>query len=138
MSFDAKSKGKKGVIAEMNVVPLVDIMLVLLVIFMITAPLMFNGINMKLPKTKKVNRVSLTKNQIIISMDRAGDTFIGQDKFLLNELIKEVSSRLSGNPNQPVFLRADYGIHYGKVAKLISYLKRGGIANISLVTEVER
>ena len=128
---------KRGAISEINVVPFIDIMLVLLVIFMITAPLMFNGIDLKLPKTKKVNQVKLTKKQIVVSVLKTGDVFIGEDKFLLSELTREIQARMEVK-DQAVFIRADYAIRYGKVAKLISRLKRAGISNISLVTEVEK
>lgn len=127
---------KKKIISEMNVVPLVDVMLVLLVIFMVTAPMMFNGIELKLPQTKKVHQLNLQEEQVVVSVSRAGEYFLGTDKFLIQELVGEVQSRLN-SINQTVFIRADYAINYGKVASLMSYLKSEGISNISLVTEIE-
>lgn len=136
MAFNVQKK--KGAISEINVVPLVDIMLVLLIIFMIAAPMMFNGIQLKLPQTKKVNQVRMTRDQIIVSLSRSGEYYIGSEKYLLKELIPEVAALVGNQNNKPVYLRADYGIKYGKVAHLISFLKRGGISNIALVTEVEK
>ena len=127
---------KKKIISEMNVVPLVDVMLVLLVIFMVTAPMMFNGIELQLPKTKKVHQLNLQEEQVVVSVSRAGEYFLGTDKFLIQELVGEVQSRLS-TQSQTVFIRADYSITYGKVASLMSFLKSEGISNISLVTEIE-
>lgn len=128
---------RKGAISEINVVPLVDIMLVLLVIFMITAPFMFNGIELELPKTQKVNQIRLTEDQVIVSMTRADELFIGGEKVLLSEIIEALNKMLETTSNKVVYLRADYALKYGKVANIISFLKRGGIYNIALVTEVK-
>ena len=130
-------KKGKGKIAEINVVPLVDIMLVLLIIFMITAPLMFNGINLKLPRTSKSNQIKLEKKQAIVSITKAGDLFLGKEQILKSELVKETLAFLKVNKGEVVFVRADYAIKYGEVANIMSILKGGGIQNISLVTEVD-
>ena len=90
MAFNLKKK--KGPISEINVTPLVDVMLVLLVIFMISAPLMFSGIKLKLPKTQKVNQLQLTKKQVILSISSIGEFFIGEDKLLKEEVVKKESS----------------------------------------------
>mgnify|MGYP001412681935 CR=1 FL=1 len=77
-----KLDNKKGPISDINVTPLVDVMLVLLVIFMISAPLMFSGIKLDLPKTKKVNNIKLTQKQVILSISKAGEFFVGDERFL--------------------------------------------------------
>ncbi|PIP94596.1 MAG: hypothetical protein COW00_08765 [Bdellovibrio sp. CG12_big_fil_rev_8_21_14_0_65_39_13] len=128
---------KKGAISDINVTPLVDVMLVLLVIFMITAPLMLNGISLELPKTKEVNPLNLSTTQIVLSLTRSEELFIGKDKILESEIIAEIKSKFKQNKTDVIYLRADYGIKYGSVAKLMSFLKRGGITNIALVTEIE-
>jgi len=127
----------KGPISEINVTPLVDVMLVLLVIFMISAPLMFSGIKLKLPKTKKVNQLQLTKKQVILSVTPTGELFIGEDKFLKEELVKVIESKFNENQTDVLYLRADYSLEYGNIAKLVSLLKRSGISNIALVTEID-
>ena len=133
------STGKgKGPVSEINVTPLVDVMLVLLVIFMITAPLMLNGIKLELPKTKEVNPINLNTTQVILSYTRSGEYFIGKDKMILEELVPEINALFKKNSTQTLFLRADYGLTYGKVAKLMSFLKRSGVTNIALVTEMEK
>lgn len=137
MGFSINKGKKKGQIAEINVTPLVDVMLVLLVIFMITAPLMLNAIKLDLPKTKEVNRVNLNVTQVVLSFTKAGEYYIGKDKFLFDELIKEIKGQFAQNNTNTLFLRADFGIKYGEVAKLMSHLKRGGISQIALVTENE-
>ena len=130
--------GKKGAMSEINVTPLVDVMLVLLVIFMITAPLMLNGIKLQLPKTKETNPLNLNTRQVVLSFTRTGELFLGKDKMLKNELVKEIGLQFKESKTDTLFLRADFGIRYGQVAKLMSFLKRGGISNIALVTETEK
>ena len=129
---------KKGPISDINVTPLVDVMLVLLVIFMSSAPLMFSGIKLDLPKTKKVNQLRLTQKQVILSITTGGDYMIGKDKFLLDELLNEIKVRFNEYSTDILYLRADYNLEYGRVAKLISVLKRGGVSKIALVTEIEK
>ena len=128
---------KKGPISEINVTPLVDVMLVLLVIFMISAPLMFSGIKLDLPKTKKVNNIQLTQKQVILSISRTGEFFIGTEKFLKDEIISVVIKKFKENSTDVLYVRADYSLDYGVVAKLISQLKRSGVAKIALVTEID-
>ncbi len=137
MGFNINNKNK-GPISEINVTPLVDVMLVLLVIFMISAPLMFNGIKLELPKTKKVNSLRLTSDQVILSFTPSLEYYIGDQKVLEGELVSEISSLLKKNNTNVLYLRADYEIQYGHVAKLMSFLKQGGVANIALVTTTEK
>ena len=131
------SQKGKGAISEINVTPLVDVMLVLLVIFMITAPLMLNGIKLDLPKTKEVNPMNLTTNQVVLSMTLSGETFLGKSKVLKNELISLIQSEFKSNKTDILYLRGDYGLEYGKIAKLMSFLKSNGISKVALVTEIE-
>ena len=135
MAFQV-GKDKKA-ISEINVTPLVDVMLVLLVIFMITAPLMLNGIKLDLPKTKEVNPLNLNTTQTVLSYTTGGDLYIGEKKLLRSEIISQIKSEFKNNKTQTLFLRADYKVTYGKVAKLMSFLKRNGISQIALVTEME-
>ncbi len=135
MAFSLKNK--KGPIAEINVTPLVDVMLVLLVIFMITAPLLFSGITLQLPKTKEVNNLNLTSSQVVLSYTLAGNLFIGENRVLQEELINEINAEFKKNNTNVLYVRADSAVKYGQMAKLMSFLKRGGVSNISLVTEIE-
>lgn len=137
MAFNSNS-GKKGPISDINVTPLVDVMLVLLVIFMISAPLMFSGVKLDLPKTKKVNNVKLTKDQVILSVSAAGEFYLGKDKFLREELQKAIVSKFQEFKTDVLYLRADYQLKYGSIANLIADLKKSGISKIALVTEIEK
>lgn len=133
----AFQSNKKGPMADINVTPLVDVMLVLLVIFMITAPLMLNGIKLDLPKTKESNPINLNTKQVILSYTRAGEFFLGKDKVLETEIVEQIKQGFVSTKSETLFLRADFGLKYGEVAKLMSFLKRGGISQIALVTEIE-
>lgn len=135
MAFNTSKK--KGAISDINVTPLVDVMLVLLIIFMVTAPLMLNGIKLDLPKTKEVNPINLNATQVILSFSKSEDYFLGKDKILANEILPEIQKEFKKNKTDTLFLRADFNLPYGKVAKLMSFLKRGGIQKISLVTVTE-
>ena len=136
MAFNTGGR-KKGAISDINVTPLVDVMLVLLIIFMVTAPLMLNGIKLDLPKTKEVNPVNLNATQVILSFSKNEDYFLGKDKILSNEILPEIKKQFKQNKTETLFLRADFSLPYGKVAKLMSFLKRGGISQIALVTVTE-
>lgn len=126
-----------GPVSDINVTPLVDVMLVLLVIFMITAPMMFNGIELTLPKTAESNVVNLDSKQVVLSFTKSGEFYLGKEKVLRSELVEELKTRLSQTKSATLFLRADYQLDYGRVAKLMSYLKAQNINKIALVTEVE-
>lgn len=98
---------------------------------------MLNGIKLELPKTKEVNPMNLTTKQVVLSMTLSGELFLGKDKVLKNEVINLVKGRFKEAKSEILYLRADYGIKYGNVARLMSYLKNSGITNIALVTEIE-
>ncbi len=133
-----KINKNKDIISEINVTPFVDVMLVLLVIFMITTPLMLNGIKLELPKTKEVNSINLSKDQVILSVTKTDEYFLGKSKILYEEMIDEIKHSFKKNKTKTLFLRADFSIQYGKVAKLMSFLKRNGITHIALVTEIKK
>lgn len=130
--------GKKGPVADINVTPLVDVMLVLLVIFMVTAPMLFSGIDLKLPKTQKVNNVALRPELIILSVTDGDKYFIGKTAVQKENLIATIMKELKAGKTDVLYLRADYNLKYEKVAKLIAALKKSGVSNIALVTEVEK
>jgi biopolymer transport protein ExbD len=129
--------GGRRQMSEINVTPLVDVMLVLLIIFMVTAPLMLNGIKLTLPKTREVNKVNLTANQVILSYTKNGSYYLGKQKVSQNYLVEMIKKKFTASGANVLYLRADYQLRYGKIAKLMSLLKSEGIANIALVTQKE-
>jgi biopolymer transport protein TolR len=130
--------GKKGPVSDINVTPLVDVMLVLLVIFMVTAPMLFSGINLKLPKTQKVSTVGLRQELVILSITESEQFFLGKNAISQKDLVPAILKQFKANKTDVVYLRADYNLRYEKVAKLIASLKKAGVSNIALVTEVEK
>jgi biopolymer transport protein TolR len=130
--------GKKGPVADINVTPLVDVMLVLLVIFMVTAPMLFSGVDLKLPKTQKVNNLGLRPELVILSITSGEQYYLGKSLVTKNDLIPSILKQFKANNTETVYLRADYALKYEKVAKLIANLKKAGVSNIALVTEVEK
>ena len=124
-------------IAEINVTPLVDVMLVLLIIFMVTAPLMLNGISLELPKTKETNAVSPQSQMVILSFSKEMKLFVGKNQVKFENLSNELRNALKKNAQEFVYLRADKEIKYGSVARLMSFLKSNGFSKISLITELE-
>jgi biopolymer transport protein ExbD len=133
-----QSGRKKGPMAEINVTPLVDVMLVLLVIFMVTAPMLFSGIDLKLPKTQKVNSIGLRPELVILSITENEQFFLGKEKVEKKDLIDKILKHFKAQKTDIVYLRADYNLKYEKVAKLMATLKKSGVSNIALVTEVEK
>lgn len=125
---------QKKAISDINVTPLVDVMLVLLVIFMISAPLLFNGVELKLPKTQKTKPVQLKEEQIVVSITREQKIYLGEIEVNQKTLLTKLSQKLS-SPEELVFLRADTQIPYGNVADVLSLLRKNGIVNLALITE---
>lgn len=130
--------GKKGPVSDINVTPLVDVMLVLLVIFMVTAPMLFSGINLKLPKTQKVNNVGLRPELVILSITENEQFYLGKNPITQKDLVPSIMKQFKSSNTDVIYLRADYNLRYEKVAKLMATLKKAGISNIALVTEVEK
>lgn len=123
--------------SEINVTPFVDVVLVLLVIFMVTAPLLMNGVAISLPQTKKVQKLSLEKESLIVSLNKEGELFLGKKQMTQVELIGHIKKSLQEMPKQTVFIRADAMTLYDRVAKLLTFLKRNGVARVSFITKVE-
>lgn len=126
---------KRNQIAEINVTPFVDVVLVLLVIFMITAPIMYTNILLRLPQTKKVEKMPKKSDLWILSYSREGEYFFNGKRIELTTWFDEIQNTLKDNPDQVLYLKADKDIKYGNVAQLMALLKNKGVLNIALVTE---
>ena len=124
-------------ISDINVTPFVDIVLVLLVIFMITAPIIYSGLTIRLPRTTKVVKIRPSKNQVILSLTQTNEYYIGKEKYLFQELPKMILSEFTRLSENILYLQADENIRYGPVAELLAHLKTNGIHNIALVTEIK-
>ena len=124
------------VVSEINVTPLVDVMLVLLVVFIVTAPLLSNAISVNLPKTA-INSPPVQKKALNLSVDAAGHIYIDRSAVELNALEKTLRAQAKGNPDLSVHLNADEGVNYGLVAKVISAADRAGVNRLSVLTAGE-
>jgi biopolymer transport protein TolR len=132
----AFSTGKKfgTAMAEINVTPLVDVVLVLLIIFMVTAPLMQRGIDVDLPRT--VSQTAKQEDRIIVSVGKDGKIFIGDVQIPLEDLRDQIVKRVAGQENKKaVFLRGDKNLRYEVIMQVMDEMKRSGVPTIGLVTE---
>ena len=136
MAFSVQSGGRartQTALAEINITPLVDVVLVLLLIFMLTAPVLQSGIEVAVPHTRSVNQ--LTEERMVITIDKDQSVFL-QDK-LVN--INELSARLqnTGKPQAKriVYIRSDERVPFGAFASVMDAVKQAGITNISIVTQ---
>jgi len=132
--------GKKKPMGEINVVPFIDVMLVLLVIFMITAPMLTQGVQVDLPQvTSEPIETQEDSDPIIISVDRDGGYFITLGENTSNVSLEQISERviaiLQRRPGTPVMVRGDRSVPYGQVVMLMSTLQRSGVANVGLLSE---
>lgn len=126
------SKATQSTLSEINMVPFIDVVLVLLIIFMITAPILQSGIEVDLPKTTTVKE--LTEQKLVVTIDKNQLIYIGNDPVNIHKLGREVHVRLK-KPQDAVYLRADETIPFGIFARVIDTLRVAGISNISIVTE---
>jgi len=123
-------------LSEINVTPFVDVMLVLLIIFMVTAPLMQQGIDVRLPKTQSAG-LSSDDEVLLVTVKKDGEIRIQAAKVELDELEKKLTAILDERSNKEVFLRADERVAYGIVARALAALRRAGAERIGMVTEPE-
>ena len=121
-------------LSEINVTPFVDVMLVLLVIFMVTAPLMMAGVPLRLPKTTAA-RVAEPHQPILLSIDRAGHVFIGDKKVPDDALATRLHEMAEKTPGQTVYIRADRALSYGRVMQTMGAVAAAGFSRISLLAE---
>jgi biopolymer transport protein TolR len=131
---------RKKQISEINVVPYIDVMLVLLIIFMMTAPLLNQGIEIDLPQTSSEPLPPNEKEPVIVSVDKDGNYFINygdnQDKPVsTEELLNRVSGLLKYQPNIPILIGGDANVAYGKVIEAMSLLQQAGAPSIGMMTE---
>lgn len=127
------NKPTESSLAEINIVPLVDVVLVLLIIFMITAPILQSGIEVDLPKTTTVK--DITEAHVVVTIDHAQRLYIGNDAVNIHDLGSKAKSQMRDPSREPVYLRSDEKVPFGTVAMVLDNLKQAGIANVLVVTE---
>ena len=126
--------------SQINVVPYIDVMLVLLIIFMITAPLLSQGVKVDLPQVPSEPMPQADKEPVVVSVDKKGDFYINygadQDKPVTAQVLtNRIGALLKYQPGIPVYVKGDAGVPYGRVVTAMALLQRAGVKGIGLVTE---
>jgi biopolymer transport protein TolR len=127
-------RGRYRPLAEINVTPLVDVMLVLLIVFMVTAPLMTTGVNVDLPKTDAAP-VNSDAKPLSVSIKANGDVYLGDDQVTLDTLVAKLKAAADNDATRRIFVRADEHIDYGRVLQVMGQVTTGGFAHVSLLAQ---
>lgn len=133
MAFTNKAGRTETSLSEINVTPFVDVVLVLLVIFMLTAPVLQSGIEVNVPKTRTVKAIS--EERLVITITKGQEVYLGNDHVNLNELGDLLHRKIRDPQGQAVYVRADQDVAFGAFATVMSTVKQAGITNVSIVTE---
>jgi biopolymer transport protein ExbD/biopolymer transport protein TolR len=133
VAFTSSAGRTQSSLAEINVTPLVDVVLVLLIIFMITAPVLQSGIDVSVPKTRTVKEI--TEQRLVLTIDRNQQVFLGDKPVNIHELAQKLSAEGVDPAHRIIYLRADEQVPFGAFASVMDAVKQAGITNISIVTQ---
>jgi len=133
VAFTSSNGQTRSSLAEINITPLVDVVLVLLVIFMITAPVLQSGIEVAVPKTRTVKEV--TEQRMVVTIDRDQKVFLGDQPVNIHELARKLRRPGEEDAKKVIYLRADERVPFGAFASVMDAVKQAGITNISIVTQ---
>ena len=133
MAFTNPKGRTQTSLSEINVTPFVDVVLVLLIIFMLTAPILQSGVEVNVPKTRTVKEI--TEERLVLSIDRQQRVYLGNDPININQIPARLRSKVRDPERQAIYLRADKDVPFGAFAALMDSVKQAGITNVSIVTE---
>jgi biopolymer transport protein TolR len=133
MAFTTANGRTQSSIADINITPLVDVVLVLLIIFMVTAPVLQSGIDVSVPKTRTVRQI--TEERLVITINKDQRVFLGNDAININEIGTKIRQKIRDPRNQFIFVRADENVPFGAFATVMDAVKQAGITNVSIVTQ---
>jgi len=133
VAYTSSTGQTKTALAEINITPMVDVVLVLLVIFMITAPVLQSGIDVAVPKTRTVKEI--TEQRLVLTINRDQEVFLGDQPVNVHELAQKLHEQGSDPTHQMIYLRADERVPFGAFASVMDAVKQAGITNISIVTQ---
>ncbi len=128
------SRGGRHTLSEINVVPLVDIMLVLLIIFMVAAPMIQQGVDVALPKVVATD-LPAEADLLVVTVNRSGQVFVGSTPVSVEALGEKMGAIYARKANKDAYLRADKDVPYGVVVRVMAEMKKGGIERLGMVTE---
>jgi len=134
MAVDFSSQRNGGSISQINVTPLVDVMLVLLVIFMVTAPIIQQGVQVNLPQAKAA-AIAGQEEQLVVAVTRNGRIYLNDNPMKLEELGQKLRAIRQLQKSKEIFLRADQDVRYGLVMKVVAEIKEAGIEKLGMVTQ---
>jgi biopolymer transport protein TolR len=133
-----RRRGKRRApIADINMTPFIDVILVLLIIFMVSAPLMTVGVPIDLPKTG-AGELNVDKQPVTVSIDTKGAVFLGEEKVALDALIDGIEAKATDGFEERIYVRADRTTEYGTVARVMALITEAGFKKVALVTEQEQ
>jgi len=136
MEVGRRDTGSRRTLSQINVTPFVDVMLVLLIIFMVTAPMMEKGVEVQLPEVENAPNIEGIKEPLIVSVDRQGTISIGRSKVDSPQKLTPVLQQvLAGRKEKEVFLEADRAVPYGKVVQVMAAIKAAGVEKLGMVAE---
>ena len=120
-------------LSEINVTPLVDVVLVLLIIFMLTAPVLQSGIEVSVPKTRTVKEIA--DERLVITINSKQEVFLGNDPININDIANKLRQKIRDPQGQSIYVRADENVPFGAFATVMDAVKSTGISNVSIVTQ---
>ncbi|HXU34170.1 MAG TPA: ExbD/TolR family protein [Thermoanaerobaculia bacterium] len=135
MAFQLGEPEEDGLLADINVTPLVDVMLVLLIIFMVAAPMLHQGIEVKLPQAAAQNLPLRVEDPLVLSIRKDGLLYLRETPVGKDAVVGAVQAEIAAKGDASVFLKGDRDVPYGQVIEVLDLLYRGGIQNVGLVTE---
>ena len=137
MSINSRKQKRAKPAVYVNVAPLVDVMLVLVIIFMITAPMLNVGVHVDLPKTKASSMNESKTPPIVISIDKDSNIYVEEAQITLDELIKKLPIILENGKSDTIYVRGDKDIQYGKIMEIMGVLSSSGACKVSLISEAD-
>lgn len=133
MAFTNNQGRTQTSLADINITPFVDVVLVLLIIFMVTAPILQSGIEVDVPRTKTVKEI--TEERVVITIDKSQRVYLGNDPVNINEIGDKLRSKFRDPRGQSIFIRSDENVPFGAFATVMDAVKSTGITNVSIVTQ---
>jgi biopolymer transport protein ExbD/biopolymer transport protein TolR len=133
MAFTNSSGRTQTSLSEINVTPLVDVVLVLLIIFMLTAPVLQSGIEVAIPKTRTVKPIA--EERLVITINAKQEVFLGNDPININDIGNQLRQKIRDPQGQSIYVRADENVPFGAFATVMDAVKSSGISNVSIVTQ---
>ena len=133
MAASLQNGNGRRAMADINITPFVDVVLVLLIIFMLTAPILQSGIDVNVPKTRTVKEIA--EERLVITIDKKQQVFLGNDPININDIGARLRQKIRDPEHQSIFLRSDEDVPFGAFATVMDAVKQAGITNVSIVTQ---